>query len=245
MFQHHQAPALARFDQIRVPELTAVNEAEVNETTAKRNAELETTELTHLTHPSRENADLADARSDTGGVENQPVIVGRITGHYGVKGWLKVYSYTRPAEQILEYNRWMLAERRDSADWRSVRVAAARQQSKKLLAKIAEVEDYDASEALIGKWIAVAKSQLARLPAGEYYWSDLTGLSVVNQDGVELGIVDHLLETGANDVLVVRDGGDTASVDSAVERLLPWCADVIIEVNVAGGYIRVEWEPDY
>ena len=205
-------------------------------------------------------AGLVRLHSDSGldlGVEsdesNSPVIVGKISGQYGVKGWIKVYSYTRPAAQILEYARWMLAAQPDSADWQSVTVASVRRQSKKLLAKLAGIDDRSGADELLGKWIAVRPSQLPRLPRGEYYWSDLTGLGVVNQDGVELGVVAHLVETGANDVLVVRDDPANVAADAtaaadgiaaAGERLLPWLPEVIVEVDLEGGRIRVEWNPD-
>ena len=183
---------------------------------------------------------------------NSPVIVGKISGQYGVKGWIKVYSYTRPAAQILEYARWMLAAQPDSGDWQSVTVASVRRQSKKLLAKLAGIDDRSGADELLGQWIAVRPSQFPRLPRGEYYWSDLTGLGVVNQDGVELGVVAHLVETGANDVLVVRDdpanvAADTTAADgiaAAGERLLPWLPEVIVEVDLEGGRIRVEWNPE-
>lgn len=168
-----------------------------------------------------------------------PVIVGKITAQYGVKGWVKVYSYTRPAEQILGYRRWVLAERPEAGDWQSVRVVSCRRQSQKLLAKLAGVDDRNASAGLAGKWVAIAPSQLACLPEGEYYWSDLIGLAVVNQDGVELGRVDHLVETGANDVLVIRRDGE------AKEHLVPWSPDAIIDVDTEGRRIRVGWDPDF
>lgn len=168
-----------------------------------------------------------------------PVIVGKITAQYGVKGWVKVYSYTRPAEQILGYRRWVLAKRPDADDWQSVRVVSSRRQSQKLLAKLAGVDDRNASAGLAGKWIAIAPSQLACLPEGEYYWSDLIGLEVVNQDGVALGRVDHLVETGANDVLVIRRDGE------AKERLVPWSPDAIIDVDTEGRRIRVGWDADF
>ena len=191
-----------------------------------------------------------DAGSDE---SHSPVVVGKISGQYGVKGWVKVYSYTRPAAQILEYARWMLAAQPDSGDWQSVTVASVRRQSKKLLAKLAGIDDRSGADELLGQWIAVRPSQFPRLPRGEYYWSDLTGLGVVNQDGVELGVVAHLVETGANDVLVVRDdpanvaADTTAAADgiaAASERLLPWLPEVIVEVDLEGGRIRVEWNPD-
>lgn len=180
------------------------------------------------------------------GIKNQPrVIVGKVSGQYGVQGWVKVYSYTRPVEQILEYQRWMLAERPDADEWRPVRVTSARRQSKKLLAKLAGIDDRNGADQLAGKWIAVRPGQLPPLPEGEYYWDDLTGLSVVNQHGVDLGVVDYLIETGANDVLAVRRAGTVNdSGDDPSERLLPWSPEVIVEVDLAGGRIRVDWDAD-
>ncbi len=183
-------------------------------------------------------------RHSVGGENQLPVVVGKIGAPSGLKGWFNVYSHTRPAAKILEYDRWLLANRPDADEWMAVAVASVRQQSEKLRAKLAGVDDRNGADGLVGKWIAVDPSQLAQLPKGEYYWSDLTGLSVVDQDGVELGIVDHLVETGANDVLVVRHPGvENDSTDGADEHLLPWSPDVIIEVDLEGGRIRVNWHP--
>jgi len=167
------------------------------------------------------------------------VILGKIAGPYGVKGWLKVHSFTRPPAQILRYQNWLLAADRGAGDaaWRPARVESTREAGPKLLAKLTGVDDRTAGAALAGRWIAVAESQLEKLPAGEYYWSDLIGLTVVNRDGVELGAVENLIETGANDVLVVRDGG--------LERLLPWAPRVIDEVEMDAGRLRVDWGADW
>ena len=176
-----------------------------------------------------------------------PVVVGKISGHYGVKGWVKVYSYTRPVEQILEFDQWLLADQPEATSWQQIEVISGKQQSGRLLAKFAEANDRNSADGLIGKWIAINRSQFAALPQGEYFWSELIGLSVKNQDGFDLGIVDHLVETGANDVLVVRPGSpvEKNSTGNSVERLLPWSPDVIIEVDVDGGMIKVEWDPDF
>lgn len=179
-----------------------------------------------------------DANTANADTVAAPIIVGKIAGQYGVKGWLKVHSFTRPPAQILRYPRWLLKARRD-AGWRPVQVDAAREQAQKLLAKLAGVDDRSAAEPLAGQWIAIAESQLDPLPPGEYYWSDLIGLAVVNLDGVELGVVAQLIETGANDVLVVRDG------DGATERLLPWDPRAIVEVELAAGRLRVDWDADW
>ncbi len=172
----------------------------------------------------------------------QRVVMGKISGQHGIKGWIRVHSYTRPLEQILEYDRWLLAAHPDSDAWQSVTLTEVRWQAKKLLAKLDGVDDRNAADSLAGKWIAVHSSQLAQLPKGEYYWSDLIGLLVVNQDGVELGMVEHLVETGANDVLAVRPVG--AAADDASARLLPWSPTVIRAVDINGGCIRVEWAVD-
>ncbi|MDD9812589.1 MAG: ribosome maturation factor RimM [Gammaproteobacteria bacterium] len=185
------------------------------------------------------NAGAAGTVDEADDATPAPVIVGKISAPAGVKGWLKVHSFTRPVAQILRYRRWLLAGRRDG-DWRAFQVTAAREQPPKLLAKLAGVDDRNTVDALAGRWIAVAPAQLEALPPGEYYWSDLIGLTVVNQDGVELGVVDHLLETGANDVLVVRQERRPGA--GAQELLLPWSPHAIVEVDVAAGRLRVDWD---
>lgn len=165
----------------------------------------------------------------------KPVVMGKISGQHGVRGWVKVFSYTRPIAQILGYDTWLLGAGGDATSWDEVRVDATRQQPKHLLAKIAGVDDRAGAEAMLGKSVAVLRSQMPKLASGEYYWSDLVGLAVVNQDGVGLGVVSHLLETGANDVLVVRDA-------DARERLLPWGASVVREVALPDGLLRVVWD---
>jgi len=188
------------------------------------------------------DATAGNAAADASDATAAPVIVGKISAPAGVKGWLKVHSFTRPAAQILRYRRWLLAGRRDG-DWRAFQVTAAREQPPKLLAKLAGVDDRNTVESLAGRWIAVAPAQLEALPPGEYYWSDLIGLAVVNRDGIELGVVDHLLETGANDVLVVRQERRPGA--RAQELLLPWSPHAIVEVDVAAGRLRVDWDADW
>ncbi|MGR3914214.1 MAG: ribosome maturation factor RimM [Gammaproteobacteria bacterium] len=190
--------------------------------------------------PSWKPAPIEPARAR----DDRPLIVGTVAGQHGVRGWLKVFSHMRPREEILQYERWLLAPRhaapaRDAHDWREVEVAAVRAHGKQLLAKVAGIDTRDAAEELAGMRIAVHRAQLPPPAAGEYYWSDLIGMRVVNRDGEMLGRVDHLLETGANDVLsVMRE--DARGL--CAERLLPWGAGVIVEVDAAGGCIRVDWE---
>lgn len=170
---------------------------------------------------------MADERAEL-------LVVGRISGLYGVRGWLKIYSHTQPRENIIGYSPWLIGT---EGAWRSVAVEDGRAQGKGVVAKLAGYDDRDAAAALIGHEIAIRRDQLERLTAGEYYWADLEGLRVVTLDGVELGVVDHLFETGANDVVVVR--GDR-------ERLVPFVrGDVIRKIDLQGGVMEVDWDPDF
>ena len=165
------------------------------------------------------------------------VVLGRITGVFGLRGELKVESYTEPSEGICGYTPWLLrkGDATDGAlDERAV--AAGRPHGKGVVVELQGVTDIDQARALIGSEVLVPRSALPPTAAGEHYWNDLEGMKVVTVDGVELGEVDHLFETGANDVMVVR--GER-------ERLLPYIPDVIVEVDAEGRTIRVDWDPDF
>ena len=165
---------------------------------------------------------------------DQRVIFGRITGLFGVKGWVRLFSHTQPREAILDYDRWLIG--RDE-EWREFRLAEGRRHGKAVIARLEGFLDCDQASGLIGADVAVERDQLPAAEKGEYYWADLVGLEVVTTDGRALGQVHHLLATGANDVLVVR-GED--------ECLVPFIRDrVIREVDLDGGVIRVDWDPDY
>jgi 16S rRNA processing protein RimM len=163
-----------------------------------------------------------------------PVVLGRVSGLYGVKGWVKIHSYTDPRESILRYSNWMID---CEAGWQSVQVAEGKPHGKTLIARFDGVEDRDAAAGYVNADVAVDRDELPDTGEGEYYWSDLEGLRVERQDGRLIGSVAYLLETGANDVLVVRDGDD--------EVLIPFVTgDVIKRVDLAGGVISVDWEWD-
>ena len=161
------------------------------------------------------------------------IIVGRVQGVFGVHGWVKVYSYTRPPDNIFDYPNWQLG--RPGAG-RAVAVAAHRRHGNKLLARLEGIDDRDQAAALINQEISVARALLPPLPPGEFYWQDLIGLQVVNQDGRLLGAVARMLETGANDVMVVAADGTDA------ELLIPYVAGVYVtRVQIDAGRIVVDW----
>ncbi|HDP89773.1 MAG TPA: ribosome maturation factor RimM [Thioalkalivibrio sp.] len=169
-----------------------------------------------------------------GGADSRKLLVGRISGVFGVQGWVKVYSDTDPRDNIVHYPRWYLKR---GGEWQSVEVEGGRLQGKAVVAKLKGVDDRDAALLLRGVQIAIDRDELDELEAGEYYWDDLIGLQVVTLDGVELGRVERLLETGANDVLVVA--GER-------ERLIPYIREqVIAAVDLDAGEIRVDWDPDF
>jgi 16S rRNA processing protein RimM len=161
------------------------------------------------------------------------VALGYVSAVHGIKGWVKVHSYTEPRDAVLEYRDWLLS--RDGA-WEPVEVAEGRQHGKGIVVRLQGIEDRDAAAELLGSDIGVDRDTLPEAEDGRYYWADLEGLTVVRKDGTELGKVACLMATGANDVLVV---------DGPVERLIPFVPEtVILDVDLAAGVIRVDWEWD-
>jgi 16S rRNA processing protein RimM len=165
--------------------------------------------------------------------DSQPLILGRISGLYGVRGWIKVHSYTEPREAILKYGSWLLEQ---EGVWRETSVAEGRKQGKTVVARLDAVTDRDMAAAYVGTRIGVARTNLPETDSGEYYWADLEGLQVVHQDGRVLGKVAYLLATGANDVLVIQ-GDQEIRVPFVID-------DVIKDVDLASGIISVDWEWD-
>ncbi len=168
--------------------------------------------------------------------EPQHVVLGQLTSPYGTKGWLKVYSYTSPMDGILDYSQWLLRQGESIAAWR---VVEGRRQGKGLVACLDGVNRREQAEQLAGAEILLPTESLPALASGEYYWYQLEGLEVITREGVALGRVDYLLETGANDVLVVKNPGGT-------ERLLPFLPEqVVIDVDLNAKRMTVDWDPDF
>ncbi|GAB3099251.1 ribosome maturation factor RimM [Aestuariicella hydrocarbonica] len=171
------------------------------------------------------------------------VDVGRITTVFGVKGWVKIHSETEPMENIFSYSPWWLKTRHGV---KPVEVEEYRPHGKGLVALIKGVDDRDKAQELCQVTISVERGQMAELEAGEYYWYQLEGLAVITEfEGQvsRLGVVSRLLETGANDVLVVK--GDADSLDDK-ERLIPYIpGQFVTSIDLEAGEIRVDWDPDF
>jgi 16S rRNA processing protein RimM len=162
------------------------------------------------------------------------VTLGRISGVFGVKGWLKVQSYTEPRDNVARFDVWTL--RMNGAD-RTFEVEEGQSHAGGVVAKLRGLDDRDRAREWVGAEIVVERERLPALAANEFYWTDLEGLEVRTTRGEVLGTVDHLLATGAHDVLVL--GG-------AKEHLIPFIlGSVVKQVDLESGLIVVDWSPDY
>ena len=173
---------------------------------------------------------------------SETLVVGRITTVFGVRGWVKVFSYTEQIETLFDYQPWWL----DSATGpQQIVVDDWKRHSDVLVVHIKGVDDRDVARALCNQDICVDKSQLPELNREEFYWHQLEGLAVVSHfedRKIRLGVVKSLLETGANDVLVIA--GDTDSIDRE-ERLIPYVDQFVTKIDMATQTIDVIWDPEF
>ena len=163
------------------------------------------------------------------------ITVGRLHGAFGVRGEVKLESFTDPLRSIARYQPWILRDARGIE--RACEGVRVREGGKGLIATMPGIEDKDAADALRGTEVLVPRSALPPPAEGEFYWVDLEGLRVVNLDGADFGIVSHLFSTGANDVLVAQ--GER-------ERMIPFVLpDYIRSVDFEAGVVTVDWDPEF
>jgi 16S rRNA processing protein RimM len=169
------------------------------------------------------------------------IVVGKLGAPHGIKGWLKVNSFTDDPEGIFDFSPWLInrqgkCETFEVVDWR--------RSGKGFIAKFEQINDRDMAMAYTHGEITVTESQIPELPQGEFYWRDLIGMSVVTNKGYDLGKVDDLMETGSNDVLVVKANNNDGF--GKTERLLPFLTDSVIEnVDSDAKKITVDWDPSF
>ena len=162
-------------------------------------------------------------------------VIGKIVGVYGIKGWLRIESFTRPKENILAYGACLLGQ---DGEWLEIEWLEIKPQGRGLLACLAGITDRDQAMALVGSELAIDRDKLPATEEGEFYWHDLINLQIVNMENEILGVITGLLETGANDVLVVE-------ADKR-RRLIPYVQGVYVKnVDVEKGIMRVDWKSDY
>src|SRR5690606_20683765 len=175
----------------------------------------------------------------TPAVAEDLIVLGKIVSVHGVRGEVKVYSFTDPIDNVLGYPRWTL---RREGEVKQVELASGRLQGKVLVARLKGLDDREIARTYAGFEICVPRSELPDLDDGEFYWYQLQGLKVIDQAGQLLGVVDHLFETGANDVMVVKPCA--GSLDDR-ERLLPYSGQCVLVVALAVGEMRVAWDADF
>ena len=167
-------------------------------------------------------------------LKDDVLVMGRIASPYGVKGWVRINTFTADPGNLLDYSPWYVQQR---GQWQVIEVLAGRQHGKGLVVHLKSCNDRDAAAALTGTDIGIYRSQLPAAAADEYYLSYLVGLKVITTCDRVMGVVDHLFETGANDVMVVK---------GEQECLVPYIPGQVVEsVDLENSMIRVDWDPDF
>ena len=167
--------------------------------------------------------------------EKDLVIMGYVSGAFGVRGWIKIHADTEYADSLFDYPVWQLGK--PGSTWQPYSFIEGAVQSKSIVARLKGVDDRDQAFGLRGTSIAVLRNELPAPEEDEYYWADLVGLQVINQHDETLGTIVEMMETGAHDVMIVR-GADG-------ERLIPFVEPILLDVNMAERQVRVDWDADY
>jgi len=171
--------------------------------------------------------------STTPHANDKKLLVGKINGFFGLQGWVKVFSYTDPRSNILNYSPWSI---KVDGSFQKIDITNGRKQSKTIVAHIEGIDNREDSQTFIGKDIYIDKEQLPELKEGEYYWHELIGFNVINKDQEKLGIVDYFFETGANKVLVVK---------GIKEHWIPYIEPFLISIDSKNKEILVDWDKDF
>ena len=168
-------------------------------------------------------------------------ILGKVSGFYGVKGWVKLYSYTDPRENIVQYSSLKI---KLNGQWQAINLDTGKAHGKGVVAHFKGYDTRELAADLIGSELAIQRSDFKASAKNEFYWADLIGLQVVNLQSVKLGVVTRLMETSANDVLVIK--AMTPHIESKTEILIPFVMQHYIKsVDLKSGVISVDWLADW
>lgn len=170
-------------------------------------------------------------RAEGGG--DRIVTLGKIVGTFGVQGWVKIQSFTDPPENLFEYDNWRMLR---GGQWSEVEIENGRVTGKGVLAKLAGVETPEDARLYVGVELGVPRSEMPALKPGEYYWADLEGLEARGVNEEVLGRIDHFRTTPGGDVVIVR--GER-------EHWIPFVKERILKVDLAAGYIVLDWASDW
>ncbi len=167
-------------------------------------------------------------------VKQKQILVGKISGLYGVKGWVKVFSFTEPRKNILVYSPWTLKKGKET---QVINVVDGLLQGKTVVVRLEGINDRTQAADYVGWDVYIDQGQLPKAAKGEFYWSELIGLCVETVDGTRLGVVESLMETGANDVVIIK--GER-------ERVIPFLqGSTIVKIDLETGVIIVDWDPEF
>ncbi|MGP1931688.1 MAG: ribosome maturation factor RimM [Arsenophonus sp. ET-DL9-MAG3] len=171
----------------------------------------------------------------------KPVVLGKIGSSYGIRGWLKIFSYTENSKNIFEYQPWFIQR---LGQWQLVKLESWKQHNKNSIIKIKYIDDKNAANLITNYKIIIDSSKLPPLKSNEYYWKDLIDCHVLTTKGYSLGCVKNLIKTGVNDVLVIK--ANIKDFFGIKERLIPFIYEKIVKnVNFTIKIIEVDWDPNF
>ena len=166
-------------------------------------------------------------------LDEKKLLVGKINGFFGVQGWVKIFSYTKPRKNILEYHPWYFV---DNGTYKVIEITMGREQSKTIVAHAKGIDNRDQAGQLIGKDLYIDKDQLPELSDDEHYWHELNEFRVINKNGVDLGVVNYLVDTGSNNVLVTK---------GEKEHWIPYIEPYLVSVDKQNRVITVDWDENF
>ena len=168
-------------------------------------------------------------------------VVGKLGSTYGIRGWLRIYSSTEQAESIFEYQAWFL---KIKGEWQPTELENWRHHNHEIIVKLKGIDDREAAQILANVEIGVDLSVFPELEEGDYYWHDLIGCTVINLEGYTMGTVTEMMETGSNDVLVVK--ANTKDAFGKQERLIPFLYEQVVKrVDLTTKIIKVDWDAGF
>ncbi|UAA40120.1 ribosome maturation factor RimM [Paraneptunicella aestuarii] len=169
------------------------------------------------------------------------IVVGKIGAPHGIRGWVRINSYTEELEGIFNYSPWLISVQGEVKEYK---VTSWKLQNKSVVAKLEGIDSRNDIELLKNADIEVSVEQLPELQDDDYYWRDLIGLNVVTESGYDMGTVEQLFETGANDVMMVKANMNDAY--GAKQRMIPYLYDQVIKkVDLQAKSIIVDWDPGF
>lgn len=170
------------------------------------------------------------------------IVLGRITAPYGVSGWLRLHPFGDDPDRWREIKHWWLGgDEQDYSGWRAYALQSMRRQGNGWVIKLTGVDDRNGAEALVGQFVGAPRNALPATEPDEFYWADLVGLAVVNEQQETLGRVIELIESGAHAVMVVQEGEG----QEVQQRLIPFVGQIVKNVDVPAGVMRVDWQRDW